>query len=184
MDINSNDDVTVEVDTWLDDIGDFLSGIGDRIHDFLTPDLTVEFDGQPVDDAGAWPADSATGGDLPNDGFYQSLPGVDSMTGQVLDQTYQLIDDINDVGVDAIGQDAWDQTLIAAQTDPFGLQDGIETPAELEQRFAHEDAAAAERFSQWQTEQDGQYALDHGADVIHDSEWLRWDTNQLLNRDW
>jgi hypothetical protein len=182
MDINSNDDITVEVDTWLDDVGDFLAGIGESIEDFITPDVTVEIAEDPsaVDAT----ADDSAGGDLPNDGFYQSLPGMDSITGDVLDNTYQLIDDIDEFGVDTFGQEAWDETMVAVHNDPYGMLEGIETPAEMELRFTQEDAAAEERFGEWQAQQETEGAMAHGDDVIHDSEQLAWDTDWLLNRGW
>lgn len=184
MDMDHVDETTVDVDVdwWLDDVGEFLSGIGDSVMDFLTPDIHLEV---PVDPAsGDLAAVPAEGTELANDGFYQSMPGIDSVTGQILDDTYQLIDDIDEFGVDTFGQQAWDETMVAVHNDEYGLLEGIETPAEMQLRFAQDDAEAADRFSQWQSEQEAAAAISDSDSLIQDSEDLAWDTGWLLNRGW
>lgn len=160
--------------SWIDDVGNFFADIADSIVDFVVgdvPDLT------DPDLPGTGENGSS---DLPNGGFYQSMPGVDAVTGQMLDQTYQLIDDINDFGADTFGEQEWHDTLAWAQTDPYGLTAGIETPSEMQLRFAREDSAAEQSFRDWQDQQAADRAIGEADDLIADSEDLAWDTNLLL----
>jgi hypothetical protein len=163
-------------DFW-DGIADFLADLGFDIPDWSTAQETA---------AGA--ADASRVGQtsgLANDGFYASLPSMDSTTAAVLDQTAQLIKDTNEWAEDTFGEEEWAQTLVtAAATDPYGLAAGIESPAEMQARFMSEDAAAEQRFNDWRYEQDqiadAEAAVTEAQRLADESDDLLWDTSMML----
>jgi hypothetical protein len=154
-------------ENWLDDIGDFFSSVGSRIADFVMPDgLGEVFAGEPA------PPTEVVGstGDLPNDGFYQSMPGIDSFVGSVLDQNAQLCTDIDEFGKETFGEQAWAEAGVVAAADPYGMLDGIETPSDMWARFHKEDAQANARFEDWRWNQE----------QINDAEDLVYNMTTLL----
>lgn len=173
-----------EESSWLDSIGSFFSGIGESISDFFTPDALGTTGVEPMSTEALSTTESGSAADLPNQGFYQSLPGMDATTGQLLDDTYALIDDVNAFGEETFGEQEWDEALVLAQSDPYGFAEGIETPSELQARFAHDDAQREASFRDWQDRQ--QAIADADAEIAeadrlnHESDWLMWNTDQLL----
>lgn len=161
-------DGPADADSWLEDIGDFLSSVGGGIVDFVVPDWLGDqpFD-VPVDASGT---DDGSAGDLPNDGFYQSMPGIDSVVGSVLDQNAQLCADIDEFGKETFGDQAWAEAGEVAAADPHGVLDGIETPSDMWARFHKEDAQANAEFEDWRWNQE----------TINDAEDLIYDTKTLL----
>lgn len=184
MDINPfNGDDDLGINDTIDAISDALSSLFDT----LTPDWDLSFDSQDAPEGTDFETFSGPGDQtpqLPNDGFYQSLPGVDSVTGQILDDTYQLIDDIDVMGEEMFGAEEWERAGVIARADPHGLLDGIETPAEMELRFTREDAAHERSFRDWQEQQQAiggaEGAISGAEKVIYDAEWLSWTTDRVL----
>jgi hypothetical protein len=167
-------------------INDLLDHVGkatESIIDFVIPDWLLEWDVGLPEEAIAGgtghltPIQGAVEGKVPpemvNDGFYQSLPGVDPFVGVELDQTYDLISQINDLGTDILGPEGWEQTKITAADEIRQFEDTIESPADLEYRFTVDDAQRQREFWAWQ---DRQYAQD----VIDDSRALLKDPDRPL----
>ena len=150
MDLDPFDgDDDLGVNDTIDAFTDTLSSLFDT----FTPDWDLSFDAaDPSADTDLHSLNSIGGttSGLPNDGFYQSLPGMDSVTGEMLDDTYQLIDDIDVMGEEMFGAEEWERAGVIAQSDPYGMLDGIETPAAMELRFTQENAAAEREFRDWQ----------------------------------
>jgi hypothetical protein len=155
-------------DTWLDEIGDLLSSVGSHLVDLAVPDVPTLEDVTAETAEAEEPGGSA--GDLPNNGFYQSLPGIDSTVGAVLDQNAQLCADIDEFGKETFGEEAWAEAGEVAATDPYGLLEGIESPSDMWARHHKEDAQANADFEAWRSNQQ----------VINDAEELAYDTETLL----
>jgi len=160
-------DTADDGDSWLEDIGDFFSSVGDGIVDSLVPDALDEM---PDASAGAVGASEGSAAELPNNGFYQSLPGIDSVVGSVLDQNAQLCAEIDDFGTETFGEQAWAEAGEVAKADPYGMLDGIESPSDMYARHHKEDAQANADFESWRSN-DTQ---------INEAEELIYDTNTLL----
>ena len=153
--------------TWLEDIGDFFSSVGDGIVDLVMPDVLDDVS-DPAVTTDVVPSDGSTA-DLPNNGFYQSLPGIDSYVGSVLDQNAQLCADIDEFGKETFGEQAWAEAGEVAKTDPYGMLDGIETPSEMYARFHKEDAQANADFEDWRW---NETQINNAEDLLWDAETL------------
>lgn len=155
-------------DSWLEDIGDFFSSVGDGIVDFVVPDVLDEAPDAAA--TGAVGESDGSTGDLPNNGFYQSMPGIDSFVGSVLDQNAQLCADIDEFGQETVGDQAWAEAGEVAKADPYGMLEGIESPSDMYARHHTEDAQANADFENWRWNET----------EINDAEDLIYDTNTLL----
>jgi len=155
-------------DSWLEDIGDFFASVGDGVGDFLVPDVLDEVPDAPAPGAGGEGAGSTA--DLPNNGFYQSMPGIDSVVGSVLDQNAQLCAEIDEFGKGTFGDQAWAEAGEVAKADPHGMLEGIESPSDMYARFHKEDAQANADFEDWRWNET----------QINDAEDLIYDTDTLL----
>lgn len=118
-------------------------------------------------------------------GFYESLPGVDSGTGVLLGNTTSLMKDVWELGEDTLGEQEWRAALDhAAATDPYGLAGAIESPSEMQARFASQDAAAESQFLEWQHQQatlnDADDAVVESERLNYETDWLVFDTDQML----
>lgn len=153
-------------DSWVDDIGDFFASIASDVADVVLPDLP---DTEDVSMSASADLEGSAA-DLPNGGFYQSLPGIDSMVGSVLDQNAQLCSDIDEFGKETFGEQAWAEAGEVAAADPHGMLEGIESPSDMYARFHKEDAQANADFESWRWSQQ----------VIDDSETLSYNTETLL----
>ena len=159
------EDLDAANDSWVDDIGDFFASVASDVAGLVGLDVPT------VDDVAAGSTEpEGSAQDLPNNGFYQSLPGIDSVVGSVLDLNAQLCADIDEFGKETFGEEAWAQAGEVAAADPYGTLDGIESPSDMWARFHTEDVQANADFENWRWNQER----------INDAEDLSYNTETLL----
>jgi hypothetical protein len=148
----------------VNDVLDHLGKGVESIVDFIVPDGLLEWDLDPLPappaqgEGGAFESiRSMVSGETPpeliNDGFYQSLPGVDSGVGLALDQTYQMISDIDDLGVETFGEQGWAQAEIESADEVAALEQSMPSAADLEYEFTVADSQGQRDFWEWQEEE-------------------------------
>jgi hypothetical protein len=170
-------------------VNDMLDHLGkgvESIVDFIVPDGMLEWDLDPLPaqqgESGSDAFESIQGvvsGETPpelmNDGFYQSLPGVDAGIGLALDKTYQMISDMDDLGVETFGEGGWERAKIEAADEVAAYQRDMPTAADLEYEFTVADSKSQREFAYWQEEQAAEREIGEAKDAQRKAEGVLYD---------